>query len=165
VSGRPGDLPAQGERFQIFDEVVALNSESSREFGHESLARAERRFDPVIALSILALGGLIMALGFAARHDDRARRRSHRFSQALQAARTEPEAYELVGAHLQREVPSSKVAVFNRNNSADRLEASTPLDGRGCEECVLWGRSFSRSFRTARSPNQALLPQLRPPFD
>jgi diguanylate cyclase (GGDEF)-like protein len=130
-SGRPGGLPAQGERFQIFDEVVALNSESSSEFGHESLDRAERRFDPVIGLSILALGALILALGFAARRDDRSRRRTHRFSEALQAARSQGEAYKLVGAHLERSVPGSKVAVFNRNNSSDRLEASTPMDDRG----------------------------------
>jgi diguanylate cyclase (GGDEF)-like protein len=82
-----------------------------------------------IALGAIGvLGVLVVALGFAARSDDRRRRRIRRFSEGLQAARTEREAYELVQAHLERTVPGTSVAVFNRNNSADRLEATTRVE-------------------------------------
>jgi diguanylate cyclase (GGDEF)-like protein len=81
-----------------------------------------------IALGAIALlGGLVLALGFAARSDDRRRRRARRFGEGLQAARSEDEAYELVKAHLERDVAGSEVSVFNRNNSADRLEPSTQV--------------------------------------
>jgi diguanylate cyclase (GGDEF)-like protein len=77
--------------------------------------------------SIGVLGVLVLGLGFAARSDDRRRRRARRFGEGLQAARSENEAYELVKAHLEREVHGSDVSVFNRNNSADRLEPSTAV--------------------------------------
>jgi diguanylate cyclase (GGDEF)-like protein len=82
-----------------------------------------------IALGAIGvLGILVVGLGFAARSDDRRRRRIRRFGEGLQAARTEREAYELVQAHLERTVGGTEVAVFNRNNSADRLEATTEID-------------------------------------
>jgi diguanylate cyclase (GGDEF)-like protein len=77
--------------------------------------------------SVVVLGAVVLALGFAARADDRRRRRARRFGEGLQAARSEAEAYELVKAHLEREVTGSEVSVFNRNNSADRLEPSTQI--------------------------------------
>jgi diguanylate cyclase (GGDEF)-like protein len=77
--------------------------------------------------SVVLLGALVLGLGFAARSDDRRRRRARRFGEGLQAARSEDEAYELVKAHIERDVTGSEVFVFNRNNSADRLEPSTPV--------------------------------------
>jgi diguanylate cyclase (GGDEF)-like protein len=79
--------------------------------------------------SVIVLGAAVLALGLAARSDDRRRRRARRFGEGLQAARSESEAYELVKAHLEREISGSEVAVFNRNNSADRLEPSTLVAG------------------------------------
>ena len=49
------------------------------------------------------------------------------FVETLQVADTEDEAHDLVKRHLERSVPGSSVVVLRRNNSANRLEAATPL--------------------------------------
>lgn len=77
--------------------------------------------------SVAVLGVVILALGFGARSDDRRRRRARRFGEGLQATRTETEAYVLVQTYLEQAVHGSQVSVFNRNNSADRLESSIPM--------------------------------------
>jgi diguanylate cyclase (GGDEF)-like protein len=46
----------------------------------------------------------------------------------MQIVQDESEAHELVRRHLERSLPGSSVVVLNRNNSANRLEAATPLD-------------------------------------
>ncbi|MCU1691242.1 MAG: multi-sensor hybrid histidine kinase, partial [Frankiales bacterium] len=51
----------------------------------------------------------------------------HRLSEALQSAGDQVEAHQLLRGHLQRTIPDSVVHILNRNNSADRLEASTAL--------------------------------------
>jgi diguanylate cyclase (GGDEF)-like protein len=87
--------------------------------------------------SIGVLGAAVLALGFGARSDDRRRRKARRFGEGLQAARSESEAYALVKAHLEDAVPRSIVTVFNRNNSADRLEPSTQVaDGSPLREAL-----------------------------
>ena len=47
------------------------------------------------------------------------------FSETMQVTRDEREAHEVVKVHLERLVPGGSVVVLNRNNSADRLEATT----------------------------------------
>lgn len=49
------------------------------------------------------------------------------FADTMQLAEDEHEAHELLQRHLERAVPGGLVTVFNRNNSADRLEAVTTL--------------------------------------
>jgi len=49
------------------------------------------------------------------------------FVETLQVADTEDEAHDLVKRHLERSVPDSSVVVLRRNNSANKLEAATPL--------------------------------------
>ena len=49
------------------------------------------------------------------------------FSDSLQMMQDEREAQDLLRRHLERSIPNSVVTVFNRNNSADRLEAVTPV--------------------------------------
>lgn len=93
----------------------------------EARLDAQSRTNSVSVGAVAVLGLLIMALGLTARREDRRRWAHRRFSEGLQAARTESEAYLLLRSHLQRIVRRSEVAVFNRNNSADRLEPSTPL--------------------------------------
>ena len=51
------------------------------------------------------------------------------FADTLQLAEDETEAHQLLQRHLERTVAHSAVTVLNRNNSADRLEAVTPLAG------------------------------------
>src|SRR4051812_39260649 len=45
----------------------------------------------------------------------------------MQIVHDEPEAHGLVRRHLERTLADSTVVVLNRNNSANRLEAATPL--------------------------------------
>jgi diguanylate cyclase (GGDEF)-like protein len=49
------------------------------------------------------------------------------FTEALQVTEAEDEAHGLLKRHLERSIPGSRVVVLNRNNSADRLEATTEL--------------------------------------
>jgi diguanylate cyclase (GGDEF)-like protein len=49
------------------------------------------------------------------------------FAETLQIAQDEEEAHQLLQRHLERSVQGTTAVVFNRNNSADRLEAVTPL--------------------------------------
>src|SRR3954451_23829705 len=51
------------------------------------------------------------------------------FAAAMQIVHDEPEAHDLVRRHLERTVAESTVVVLNRNNSANRLEAATPVAG------------------------------------
>jgi len=68
--------------------------------------------------------------------DRHERRRDYEASQAeladtMQLSETEVEAHDLLRRHLERAIPGSRVTVLNRNNSADRLEAATPVEP-GC---------------------------------
>jgi diguanylate cyclase (GGDEF)-like protein len=49
------------------------------------------------------------------------------FADTLQIANDEDEAQRLLQSHLERTLPATSAVVLNRNNSADRLEAVTPL--------------------------------------
>ena len=49
------------------------------------------------------------------------------FADTLQLANGEDEAHRLLQRHLERSLPATVAVVLNRNNSADRLEAVTPL--------------------------------------
>lgn len=49
------------------------------------------------------------------------------FAQMMQITEAEEEAHELLKRHLERSVSASSVVVLNRNNSADRLEATTAV--------------------------------------
>jgi diguanylate cyclase (GGDEF)-like protein len=49
------------------------------------------------------------------------------FAETLQMAGDEVEAHRLLQGHLERSLAGSTAVVMNRNNSADRLEAVTPL--------------------------------------
>jgi len=49
------------------------------------------------------------------------------FAETLQVTESEVEAHSLVKRHLERSLPGSDVVVLNRNNSQNRLEATTPV--------------------------------------
>ena len=51
------------------------------------------------------------------------------FADTLQLANDEDEAHQLLQRHLERTLAATTAVVLNRNNSADRLEAVTPLPG------------------------------------
>jgi diguanylate cyclase (GGDEF)-like protein len=85
------------------------------------------------------------------------------FSDSLQMMEDERDAQDLLRRHLERSIPNSVVTVFNRNNSADRLEAVTPvpadsplraaLSGAGPRDCLA-----VRAAKThAEAPERELL--------
>lgn len=95
----------------------------------------------------LALGLLFGAFGsLLIRRSRRTRKLDHEFAEDLQVMRSEGEAHRLLRDHAERQVHGSRVTVLTRNNSADRLEASTslddgdelegPLDGAVPESCM-----------------------------
>jgi diguanylate cyclase (GGDEF)-like protein len=49
------------------------------------------------------------------------------FSETLQLTEDESEVHVILKRHLERSIPACDVTVLNRNNSADRLEAVTPV--------------------------------------
>jgi CHASE3 domain sensor protein len=79
------------------------------------------------------------------------------FAETLQVTETETEAHALVKRHLERALPSSEVVVLNRNNSQNRLEATTPVDpasafaqrrgGGGAQACRSVRRGSASSTR------------------
>jgi diguanylate cyclase (GGDEF)-like protein len=70
----------------------------------------------------------------------------HEFVDAMQVTESEDEAHQLLKRHVERSVADSVVVVLNRNNSDDRLEATTPvragsalaagLDGAAPRSCL-----------------------------
>jgi diguanylate cyclase (GGDEF)-like protein len=49
------------------------------------------------------------------------------FAEVMQLTGTEPEAHGLLKRQIERMLPDSSAVVLNRNNSADRLQATTPI--------------------------------------
>ncbi len=81
----------------------------------------------VVAI-ILGLGLAFGAIGTVLiRRATNSRRREREFTETLQIMRSESEAHALLGGHLERTIKGSRVTVLTRNNSADRLVASTEL--------------------------------------
>ena len=81
----------------------------------------------------VAAGGIVIGALFL-RHGIRRIRRDlepgqdqAEFADTLQIANGEADAHQLLQRHLERTLPATAAVVLNRNNSADRLEAVTPL--------------------------------------
>jgi diguanylate cyclase (GGDEF)-like protein len=77
------------------------------------------------------------------------------FADTLQIANDEEEAHQLLQHHLEHTLTATTAVVLNRNNSADRLEAVTPLpDGSSLAETLRGAEPRSclavRSGRTHR---------------
>jgi diguanylate cyclase (GGDEF)-like protein len=87
-----------------------------------------------VALSIvLAITGMLL-LRWTTRHESRRLKRQQELRELLQVSDSEEESQLLLIRHVERIVPGSAAAVFNRHNSDDRLEprlseaaAQTPL--------------------------------------
>jgi diguanylate cyclase (GGDEF)-like protein len=99
----------------------------------------------IVGLSLLfAIGGWLAIGRPAARrdrrdHEDAVRReRQADFARTLQFMDSEEETHELVRRHLERHIAGSEVVVLQRNNSADRLEATTQLrEGHQLPEALI----------------------------
>ncbi len=136
-------------RHHLVDEITDLNA-ALHARQRRRQADEDGRVALVAPLLILGLGLVFGGAAFVVARRERARvreqqryrARQERFGEAMQAAESQVEAHRLLKAHLERSLSGASVTVLNRNNSADRLEATTPL--------------------TADSPLAELLPQATP---
>jgi diguanylate cyclase (GGDEF)-like protein len=95
-------------------------------------------------LGIVA-GGLLLLSGFRRiRRNLKPSQDQAEFADTLQIANDEVEAHQLLRLHLERSLTATTAVVLNRNNSADRLEAVTPLpDGSPLAETLRGARPRS----------------------
>jgi diguanylate cyclase (GGDEF)-like protein len=98
------------------------------------------RASVVLVVLVLAASAVIGTIGFVLlfragrqRESARVREREEResqqeFAETMQVTRNEGEAHRLLKRHLERVIPDTSVVVLSRNNSKNRLEATTPLE-------------------------------------
>jgi diguanylate cyclase (GGDEF)-like protein len=90
-----------------------------------------------------------------AQDEERAYRASQDvFSEILQVTESEQEAHDTLKLHVERGVPGSELVVLNRNNSKDRLEATTRVHD---------GSRLLEPLQTAK-PRSCLAVRLARPF-
>ena len=97
-------------------------------------------------LSILLVVSGMMIVRRTDRRENQRLRRQQELRELLQVSDSEHESQQLLIRHVQRTVPGAEAAVFNRNNSEDRLEAALSDDAepdtlRGLEVSELRPRS------------------------
>jgi diguanylate cyclase (GGDEF)-like protein len=87
-----------------------------------------RRLQPGGDDELAQLGRVLDDLAERRQVDDTYDRNQLELIDTLQLAESEQEARDLLKRHLERTIADNEVTVLNRNNSADRLEAVTPVD-------------------------------------
>jgi diguanylate cyclase (GGDEF)-like protein len=125
---------ASPERHALIDRLAAVSG-ALRARQAVVAAREDTRASLVGPLLILALSiAFGTAAAMTAARSRRATRRVRvqralqgRFAEAMQVSESQYEAHSLLKSHLEQSIPDVSVTVLNRNNSADRLEASTSL--------------------------------------
>ena len=122
----------ESRRDVLLDRFVAANDKLLGRLAAERReARRSAARRPVVLVVGLFLAFGLLHLLLVERPANRARRRrldQAEFVDAMQVARSEAEAYDLLSQHVERVSDAVRVTVLNRNNSADRLEAVTPVE-------------------------------------
>ncbi len=158
-------------RHALVDEMIAANERlQARQAVMGAAEDREASWVPpalILALSLL-FGSAAVVAGYRARSRERRaatqRQLQARFGEAIQASDGQAEAHRLLKTHLERTIPGSTITVLNRNNSADRLEASTQLtEGSPLGEALLEARPrscmavrLSRSFSQGQTGEEVL---------
>jgi len=124
----------------LVDRFLAVNREFLADLEAERRANQAQAVTLTVTLIVL-LGAVFGGLGYflvdrRARRDGRRQERHSRFADVLQLARTEDEAYTVVKKHLEKLVPGSRATVLGRNNSANRLEPRTQVEGTVLDESL-----------------------------
>lgn len=86
-----------------------------------------RTIAAAVALTLLVAAGCARVGTRRIRRAMEPARAQVEFADTLQLAENEDEAHDLLQRHLHHSVTDSQAMILNRNNSADRLEAMTPL--------------------------------------
>lgn len=98
--------------------------------------RADQRLSVALIIALATVFGAAgwFFIGRPAELERRIRRQENQrrdlqseFARTMQVMDGESEAHAVVKRHLERALPESEVVVLQRNNSADRLEATTPI--------------------------------------
>jgi diguanylate cyclase (GGDEF)-like protein len=119
-------------RKAVMDRFRAANASFMTD--KEGDRRRELRMASTLSVAvILALGIAFLTLGWLlferpARRDAARRRRLGELGDALQVARTEDEAFDVLRRHLEAWLDRSRAVVLMRNASHNRLEAVTSLE-------------------------------------
>lgn len=134
--GSPGYVAQALQRKQQMDRFRSLNTQLRLRLNQrrDVTLRASGEAYTAIVVSLaglFALAGLLWTQRSARRAVARReleiayRVRQREFSDLIQAVESETEAHELVQRHLQRSIPGARATVLIRNNSDNRLQAST----------------------------------------
>lgn len=131
AGGRPTIRDATSRK-RIMDAFRSANrrfiTEKQRDRGHD------RRVAAAISVGVILLVGTLFGLlswllfERPARRDTARRRRLSQFTDALQIARSEREAFDVLKRHLESWLDQARAVVMIRNASQNRLEAATALD-------------------------------------
>jgi diguanylate cyclase (GGDEF)-like protein len=114
------------------DRLLLVERRDAQADRRAASANAARLTGLIIGVAVLGLvlGGLLLWSGIRRiRRNLEPGQDQAEFADTLQLASDEDEAHLLLQRHLQRTLAATGVVVLNRNNSADRLEAVTPLPG------------------------------------
>jgi diguanylate cyclase (GGDEF)-like protein len=132
LAGKPASTEDALQRKGVMDRFRAANSDFLR---HKQADRtSDRRAAQTISIiAILVLGTLFATLSWVlferpARRDAFRRRRLAIFGDALQIARTEREAFDVLKRHLEGWLEGARAVVMIRNASQNRLEAATGIE-------------------------------------
>jgi diguanylate cyclase (GGDEF)-like protein len=112
------------------DQLILRELDDARADHTRAAAGAVRATGLLIGVAVLgiAVGVLFLRLGIGRIRRDLAPSQDQaEFADTLQMANDEDEAHRLLQRHLERTLTATAAVVLNRNNSADRLEAVTPL--------------------------------------
>jgi diguanylate cyclase (GGDEF)-like protein len=155
---------AQARRLDTAVDGVSRDNRAFVRFLDQHRDSAQNRIALVTAAVILLLSAIFGGLAYVffdrpARAAGDRRARHSGFTEVMQLARTESEAYGIVKRHIERIVPRGTATVMNRNNSANRLEPATAVDdpnvaaaveGAEPETCIAVrsGRAHKRDSRT-----------------
>jgi diguanylate cyclase (GGDEF)-like protein len=89
----------------------------------------------VLLTALLGIGGYLL-IRRAARAQELAgaeeiayRTRQREFTDVIQVVQSESEAHNVLKRHLERSIDDARVTVLNRNNSDNRLDATTEVEG------------------------------------
>jgi hypothetical protein len=88
----------------------------------------DQRLAPTGQDELAQLGRVLDNLAQRRENDDIYDRHQLDLIDSLQLTEREEEAHKLLKRHLERSIDCNSITVLNRNNSADRLQAMTPLD-------------------------------------
>ena len=130
--GRGSDVTGALSRKTLMDSFRLANAGSIAYLRSRRDDERARSRTMMIAL-VGALGVLFAIVGYAlverpTRREARSRHRLAEFNDAMQVTRSEQEAYAVVRRHLERWLKQARAWVLNRNASANRLMAATPVD-------------------------------------